>query len=336
MTKTKSHTNGGKSATIKSGNRRLLKLAKPNKIQQPKVAQNHPANLQAKHSTDEVILPTKSFYRRSRSKKIPQDILGNIAILKFPRKTFKLTKYLKARKFLKQNKQVTTILEKTEKISGKLRTQKTKHLAGIKTKIATYKENNCIFKFDIDKSYFSPRLSNERKITAEEISKILKKLPTTDYRLPTILVMFAGIAPYPIVLAKNLLSKKITNFKIIANELNKQAVKEAQKNIILNKLQKYITLIPGDAKKLPTKTKQKFDIILMQRPNLDETFLKTALKLSKKGTTIFYHGFGTKEKVLNEIKKDTKNKIGKISIRKAGDIKPYEYRWQVQFKMSKS
>ena len=50
----------------------------------------------------------------------------------------------------------------------------------------------------------------------------------------------------------------------------------------------------------------------MPRPNLKDTFLKSALKLSKKGTTIFYHGFGTKEEVLSEIKKDTKNKIGKI------------------------
>ena len=292
------------------------------------------------------LLPIAS---RSKAKRVPQDILGNIAILKFPRRTLWITKYLRARKFLKQHKQVTTVLEKTEKISGKLRTAKTKHLAGIKTKIATYKENNCIFKFDVDKSYFSPRLSNERKITAQEISNLIK--PVTRHPSPVtakstsmlyILVLFAGIAPYPIVLAKYLLSKKITNFKIVANELNRQAIKEAQKNIALNKLQKYITLLFGDANKLSrprypdtpnTYTPQNYEVILMPRPNLDDTFLKTALKLSKKGTTIFYHGFGTKQKVLNEIKKNTKRKISKIEIRKAGDIKPYEYRWQAQFKI---
>lgn len=71
----------------------------------------------------------------------------------------------------------------------------------------------------------------------------------------------------------------------------------------------------------------------MPRPNLKDTFLKTALKLSKKGTTIFYHGFGTKEEVLNEIRKDTKGKIGKVKIRKAGDIGPYVFRWQAIFKV---
>ena len=279
-----------------------------------------------------------SFLKRKKSK-IPQDILGNIALLKFPKRTLKIIKILKARKFLKQNKTVTTVLEKTEKFSGKLRTLKTKHLAGIKTKEATYKENNCTFKFNIDESYFSPRLSNERKVIADQVIKLIPETPKhrnteTPTKMCNILVMFAGISPYPIVIAKKLKQAK-KSFHIYANELNKKANKESERNIKLNKLQNYITLINGDASRLPTTNYQlpKFDIILMPRPNLKDTFLKTALKLSKKGTTIFYHGFGTKESVLNEIKKDTKGKIGKIEIRKAGDIGPYIYRWQTQFKI---
>ena len=285
---------------------------------------------------------------KKKTKKIPQDIIGNIALLKFPRRTLWIIKKLKARKFLKQNKTVTTVLEKTEGFSGELRTLKTKYLAGIKTKQATYKENNCIFKFNVDESYFSPRLSNERKVIADEVVKLTKK----NFK---ILVMFAGISPYPITIAKKLkqANKKAT---IISNELNKKANEESKRNITLNKLQDYIKIIPGDAKKLPqilnkisnvacpkqikkitegttTKLPSKFDIILMPRPNLPDTFLKTALALSKKGTTIFYHGFGTKQEVLNEIKKDTKGKIRKIKIRKAGDIGPYTFRWQAEFKV---
>lgn len=258
-------------------------------------------------------------------KKIPQDIIGNIAILKFPRKTFWITKKLKARIFLKSHPRITTIVEKTEKFSGQLRIPTTKYLAGEKTYIAHYKENDCIFKFDINKTYFSPRLSNERKVIADEVVKLAKK----DSK---ILIMFAGISPYPIVIARKLKLKNKT-FHIYANELNKEANISAKENIRINKLQKNITLIPGNASGIPRKTKQKFDIILMPRPNLKDTFLKTALKLSKKGTTIFYHGFGTKEEVLSEIKKDAKEKIGKVKIRKAGDIGPYKFRWQVIFKV---
>ena len=259
-------------------------------------------------------------------KKIPQDIIGNIAILKFPKKTLWITKKIKATKFLKQNKTVKTVLEKTSGFSGVLRTLSTKHLAGIKSKQATYKENGCTFEFNVDESYFSPRLSNERKIIADEVVSLIKK------KHMKILVMFAGISPYPNVIAKKLKEAK-KEATIISNELNPEANKESIKNIHLNKLQSYITLINGDARKLTTKTKDKFDIILMPRPNLEDTFLKTALKLSKKGTVIFYHGFGTEESVLEEIKKDTKNKVGKISIRKAGDIAAFKFRWQVQFKV---
>ena len=258
--------------------------------------------------------------------KIPQDIIGNIVILKFPRRTLWLIKKLKAKRFLKEHKTVKTVLEKTEGFSGELRTLKTKHLAGIKTKEAVYKENNCIFRYNVDESYFSPRLSNERKVIADEIVKLSKKRGTK------ILVMFAGISPYPIVIAKKLKQSK-KQATIISNELNKKANIAGKKNLILNKLQNNITLVEGDAKKLPTKLNEKFDIILMPRPNLKDTFLKTALKLSKKGTTIFYHGFGTKREVLDEIKKDTLDRVGKISIRKAGDIGPHKYRWQARFKV---
>ena len=142
--------------------------------------------------------------------------------------------------------------------------------------------------------------------------------------------MFAGIAPYPIIIAKKL-KEKGKKVKIYSNELNKKANLYAKENIRLNKLEKFIELLPGDAKKLSQKIK--FDIILMPRPNLKETFLKKAIGLSKKGTIIFYHGFGNKEKVLKEIKKDAQDRIGKIEIRKAGDIGKKTYRWNAKFKV---
>ncbi len=259
-------------------------------------------------------------------KKIPQDIVGDIAILKFPRRTFWIMKKFKAKKFLGKNKNVRTVLEKVVGFSGEFRVPKTKYLAGLKTKHATYTENGCIFKFNIDETYFSPRLSNERRIISDEVTKLSKKSGTK------ILVMFAGIAPYPITIAKKLKQAGKTA-TIISNELNKKANKFARENIRINKLQDYVSISRGDARKLPSIIKDKFDIILMPRPNLPATFLKTAIKLSKKGTTIFYHGFGTKEEVLKEIKKDTGDKIGAIKIRRAGDIGVYKYRWQAQFKV---
>jgi len=260
---------------------------------------------------------------------IGYDLIGDIAIVKFDRNENEETKKQFAIEFLNKNKNIKTILEKTDKIKGRLRIYKTKFLYGEKKTYTIHKENGCLFKLDVNKTYFSPRLSNERKLIAQDIyNKVTSKKNK-------ILVMFAGIAPFPIVIGKTL---KLKNKKaeIISNEINRNACKYACENVKLNKLDNYIKIIQCDAKNLPEKIKEKFDFIMMARPNLRDTFLSTALKLSKKGTVIYYHGFGTKENVLDEINEDikkSKRKISNIKIRKAGDIAPRLNRWNAVFQV---
>jgi len=260
------------------------------------------------------------------------DLIGDIAIIKFDRdKTQKVKKDF-ALEFLKINKNIKTVLEKTDKIKGRLRIYTTKFLAGENKTETIHNENYCKLKLDITKTYFSPRLSNERKIIAEEISKRINS------KKNKILIMFAGIAPFPIIIGRRL---KIEGKKaeIISNEINKNACNYAKENVKLNKLEDYVKIVQCDAKKLPEKLKQKklpekFDFIMMARPNLKDTFLKTTLKLSKKGTIVYYHGFGTYKKVKNEIESEFKKlniKTSKLEIRKAGDIAPKENRWCVKF-----
>lgn len=255
-------------------------------------------------------------------KKIPHDVIGSIAILKFPMNT--KFKKIRAKRFLKNYKNINTVVEKIEKVKGRLRKIKTKYLAGEKTKETAHNENNCRFLMNIDEAYFSPRLSNERKIISQEI---LKKITPKKNK---ILVMFAGIAPFPIVIAKTLRQNNI-NAKIISSELNISANKFAKKNVEINKLVEYIEVISGDSMGLSNKINTKFDFIVMPRPNLKNTFLESIFNLSKKGTVVYYYGFGKREKVLKEIKKGIDKKIGNIKIRKAGDIAPGKFRWLAEF-----
>lgn len=259
------------------------------------------------------------------------DLIGNIAIVKFDKLDSKEYKKKWGQEFLSMNKHIKTILEKADRIKGRLRIAKTRFIAGENERETVYTENGCKFKFNVDETYFSPRLSNERKLIADEFAKKVTKSKNK------ILVMFAGIAPFPINIGKTL---KHANKKalIVSNELNRNASKYAAENVVLNKLEDCVNVIQCDAKNLPEKLKQaklptKYDFIMMARPNLRDTFLKTALKLSKSGTIIHYHGFGTEEKVLEEINKDAKGKIGKITMRKAGEIGPFEFRWDCMFKV---
>jgi tRNA (guanine37-N1)-methyltransferase len=251
------------------------------------------------------------------------DIFGNIALVKFNPKTKVSEKKRIANKLLRNNKSIKTILEKTHGFSGRLRKQKTKYVAGEKTKEAVYRENNCVFRFNVDSTYFSPRLSNERKEIAGKVKKGEK-----------VLVMFAGVAPFPIVIAKN--SKADC---IYSNEINREANKYAELNIGLNNVKEKITLLNGDVKRVAGKVKEKFDVIVMPRPQLKDTFLREAFSLSKKGTNVFYYDFCKDEEIKNvveKVKEEAKKyrkKIKVLKIKKAGEIAPYRYRIRIDFKV---
>jgi len=257
----------------------------------------------------------------AKDKQRAYSILGNVAIVNFPDGYTKSEKKKFAFEILKKNKAVSTVLEKSGKFSGRLRKMKTKHLAGKKTKEVLYRENNCEFRFNIDETYFSPRLSNERK-------EIASKIKNGD----EVLVMFAGVAPFSIVIAKNSQAAMV-----YSNEINKKANEYAKLNIERNKVKNKVELIPGDIKKVARKLKKKFSVIVMPRPQLKDTFLKEAFELSMKGTRVFYYDFCKEdeiemiaEKVLDEAKK-SKKKIKIISIKRAGEIAPYKVRCRIDF-----
>jgi len=252
------------------------------------------------------------------------DILGNIAIVKFPEGTKKEQKQEKAEELLK-NHSVKTVLEKTEKIKGRLRTYKTRFLAGEKTLIAEYAESGCRFRLKVDSCYFSPRLANERLEVAKIVSKMKK---------PKVLVMFAGVAPFSIIIAKHSKPRQIMSI-----ELGKECCKYAKQNLLINKIYSGIEIIQGDVKRVVKKLNEKFDVIVMPRPNLKETFLSDALSAAKKGTVIIYYGFSPeskKDEMLENLLKEAKKQKRKIKILKtleAGDIAPYEHRYRIEMKV---
>ncbi len=252
------------------------------------------------------------------------DIIGDIAVLKFPEGTRVGEKKKSAKRFLEGRRNIQTVLEKSDRVKGRLRIAKSSFLAGEDKRDTVYVENNCRFKLNVDETYFSPRLANQRQKIAEDLVGKMTKNKNK------ILVMFAGVAPFPIVIAKKLKSvgKKA---EIVSNEINRKASKYAEENIGLNKLKDYVCVVQGDSKKLHLKLNQKFDFILMPRPNLKDTFLESAFKFTKKGTRIYYYGFGDKEKVLSEVRRDSGSLIKSIQIKKAGEIAPYKFRWLVEF-----
>lgn len=242
-----------------------------------------------------------------------RDVLGKIAILEIP-KELEHKEIKVAEALLQTDKTIKTVLKKASSHSGTFRLQKYNFLAGKKTKKTEYKENNTVLKFNIEKVYFSPRLSAERK----RISKLVKSKEK-------ILVMFSGCAPYPCVLSKNTNAKKIVGI-----ELNPEGHKYGLENLRINKINN-VELINGDVSKEIPKLKEQFDRIIMPLPRESPTFLDSALKVSKTGAIIHLYYF-VDEKNIKKIGKNLSKGLKLLKIIKAGQHSPRKYRVCYEFK----
>lgn len=201
------------------------------------------------------------------------DTVGNIALIEIPAELRKKQKLI-ANAVLAQNPAIKSVFKKVGAHKGKFRTQKLVWLAGKKTTETIHKESGALMQLDVVKCYFSPRLVGERL----RIARLVK--PGEK-----VLVLFSGVAPYALILAKHSPAKKI-----VAIEKNPVAHKYAVLNQGLNKVPaERLVLLRGDVKKKMPALKEKFDRIIMPLPKESELFLELVLsKLKKKGMIHLY------------------------------------------------
>lgn len=250
------------------------------------------------------------------------DIVGDLAIFSDFPKELKSKEKLIGEALLKLHKNIKVVLKKTKKYSGKYRTPKLRIIAGEKRKETELKENNVRFRLNPEKAYFSVRLATERS----RINQLIK--PNES-----ILVMFSGVGPYPIGIAKN---KKPG--EIYSIEINPCAVEYQKENILLNKVSN-IRLFKGDVKKIVPKLNKKFDRILMPLPRGAESFLNIALKAAKKNSIIHFYDFlhedefKKAEEKIKKACKSSKKKYKILNLVKCGQFGPGIYRICVDFRI---
>ncbi|RLG70070.1 MAG: hypothetical protein DRO04_02410 [Candidatus Iainarchaeum archaeon] len=228
------------------------------------------------------------------------DVIGDIAILQIP-KMLKEKERVIAEVLLQNNPKIKTVLKKEAPVGGIFRVPKLKFLAGEKKFETLHKESGCIFKVDISKVFFTPRLQNERM-------RIAKLIGENEI----IAALFAGVGPFPIVFAKHSPMKKA-----YAIEINPAAYKLLVENIKLNKAEEKIKPILGDVREKVSLIKGKCHRVVMPMPKSSETFFKEGLEcLKKEGVIHFYH-FVEREKpfeIAETLKKIAKENGYKIKI----------------------
>lgn len=251
------------------------------------------------------------------------DSVGDIAILEIPKELRKQEKII-VKTFQHLHPHFKVVAKKTGGHEGPYRVQKLKVIGGEKRTTTEHKESGLRIRVDINKAYFSPRLSTERLRIAQQVKKG-----------ENVLVLFSGVAPYALVIATHSGAKHVT-----AVELNPHGHTFAEENIRLNKLQHKITAVKADAKKWCAKSKEKFDRIIMPLPMTADKFLLAALRLAKKNATIHFYAFAHEDafataeaKVLKACVK-AKKKCKIIGTFKVGQQSPRTYRVSVDFRTS--
>jgi tRNA (guanine37-N1)-methyltransferase len=243
------------------------------------------------------------------------DIIGSVIVIEIPHE-LKKKEAIIAKALLRVHPGVKTVAKKVGGHTGKLRIQKLQILAGKKSLITLFKENGILLKMDVSRVYFSPRSATERSRVASLVKPNEK-----------VLVMFSGIAPFPLVISKNSSASEI-----VGVELNKAAHKYALENVMLNKVSN-VELLCGDARKIVPSLKTKFDRIVMPLPKTGEDFLDIALAAAKPGAMIHFYSFEkeqdlpdiTEKKVLALCSKQGK-KVRVVGIVKCGQPSPRMFR----------
>lgn len=241
------------------------------------------------------------------------DIIGSIAQIEIPIELENKEKLI-AKKLLEHYKNILTVVKKTDITSGEYRIRPVKILAGEKTAQTIHKENGIFLKLDLNKVFFTPRLSGERL-------RILSLIQKNDF----VADLFCGVGPYAILIAKFSGAKKV-----LANDLNTDAYNYLLENAKKNKVENILECSNKDARDFHGLNADK---LIMNIPKFSESFLKCAFENCKIGGIIFYYCFAKEDELkerIKEIKQAGKCRILKKI--KCGDIGPGTYRWCIDFK----
>ncbi|MHB1439368.1 MAG: class I SAM-dependent methyltransferase [Cuniculiplasma sp.] len=172
------------------------------------------------------------------------DLVGDIAII-HSRKHLDLDFMIG---FITRSKGNIRTIYLDKGVKGEERLRDLELLYGPDEPISMYRENNIVMKVDVKRAYFSPRLSTERYLVSRNIQDNER-----------ILDMFAGIGPFSLNIGK---TKKC---RMIACDINPEAVALLRYNISINRLQSEIEIYEGDSYKL-LKEREPFHRIIMNNP----------------------------------------------------------------------
>ena len=200
------------------------------------------------------------------------DQIGDIIIVRIPDSLIS-KKQIIGKTLLEQVSTANSVFYQSSPVEGDFRTRQLEVIAGEDKTETEYRENGCRFIVDVEKAFFSPRLSTER----ERIAGLVK-----DGEV--VVNMFGGVGMFSLLAAKDTVC---TVYNIDINPVAAQLCKE---NAQINKLKGEVISLNGDATKvIEEQLTEKADRVLMLLPERSDEFLDSALNCLKKEGIIHYY-----------------------------------------------
>jgi tRNA (guanine37-N1)-methyltransferase len=243
------------------------------------------------------------------------DVVGDIAIIIIPESLVNREKLI-AEAILANNRNIKVVAKRDGLYSGEYRTIPLALLAGENRKVTEVREFGIRLRLNPERVYFSVRSGNERRRIAS--------LVTPD---EVVLVLFSGVAPYPLVISRFSHAKTIVGI-----EKNPEAHDYALQNLQLNKKQDNISLYLGDAAVVIPTFCQRFDRLVMPSPTNADAFLPSALGVLKPGGYLHFYDLQKAEGIADSVAKITAScnalnrQVESLRIIRCGHCGPRTYR----------
>ncbi|MCX8150427.1 MAG: class I SAM-dependent methyltransferase family protein [Candidatus Bathyarchaeota archaeon] len=193
------------------------------------------------------------------------DIIGDIAITKLPVFTPENARAATAA-ITQRHKNIKVVFVQSSAVTGEYRVRSLSRVFGENRTCTVHKENGCQFEVDVEKCYFSPRLSHERL----RVAKVVQSGET-------VVNMFAGVGCFSILIAK-----QVPTARVFSIDINPVAVQYMQRNILLNRVFGRVIPMLGDAEVLiKTQLEGLADRVLMPLPEKSLEYLHAAVSALK-------------------------------------------------------
>lgn len=205
------------------------------------------------------------------------DLVGDIGVLRLPPELLPKKREI-GEALLRVHRHLRTALLQVSPVKGEFRTRRLEVVAGEPRTETLHRESGCMFKVDLDKVYFSPRLAYERMRIAKQVREGEE-----------VTNLFAGVGCYSIVIARHSGASRVYSV-----DKNPEAFRLMCENIRLNRVGERVIPFLGDAREVvSSQLRRRADRVLMPLPEAARQFVGTALEaLKEEGGIVHFYDVG--------------------------------------------